>query len=331
MTDADAEEILWEEICCPLCSNGDEELLLAIPAEPAQTLYRLVRCRHCGMAYINPRPQAGSSGFGMAREAAAGPNPSGPSEATEGVVVPAASSFRLWLERLVLSCYHGYPPTRTQWWEKLLAVLVRPVVGLAPSSLMPLPYVGAGRLLEFSSPPGSLGQRLRQRGWDVVARPDWSGDSSQDLNWLPIQTPPASLDAVVLEGVLSQVHWPHPLIEQAARALKPGGLLAVWVPNLDSWGFRTFGMRWYPLDVPQKLLHFTPATLQRLITMHGLEVEELRYLGTTRWMRRSLQSHFLPGLLAGLLTHWTVWHKQADSLLLLARRRQPAATVRLAA
>lgn len=330
MTALDTEEILWEEISCPLCSNGDEDLLLAVPADPAETLYRLVRCRHCGMVYVNPRPQAVVSyQLPVVSEGAA------TSSLTTGNWQPV-TACRLWLERLVLSCYHGYPPARTQWWEKLLAFLARPLVRLSPASLMPLPYVGEGRLMQCSgealvnssaSPREGLGQRLQHRGWNVLTREG----RPEGKRTFSLQAPPSSLDAIVLEGVLGHVHWPHPLIEQAARALRPGGLLAVCVPNLDSWGFRTFGMRWHPLDVPRQLLHFTPATLQRLVTMHGLEVTELRYTGTSRSMRRTLQNQYLPGLFAGVLTRWTVWRKQADSLLLLARRPRTCAAVRLAA
>ncbi len=335
----DTEEILWEEICCPLCSNGDEDLLLAVPSEPAETLYRLVRCRHCGMVYVNPRPapSTGGSRPAVLREVAEAP--------------PTAwGQCRLWLERLVLSCYHGYPPPRTRWWEKLLAALVRPLVSPASHSLTTLPYVGQGRLLDCGCESGWFGHRLQQRGWSVltmdgsdptlfrdrsasgpVFHPRLAGEGipsriSGVLAPCLEKLPAGSLDAIVLGGLLGQVHWPHPLIEQLTCALRPGGLLAVCVPNLDSWGFRTFGMKWFPLDVPRCLLHFTPATLKRLLTMHGLEVTEVRSVGRTGWMRRSLHGQSLPGLFAGLLTRWTVWRKQADSLLVLARRQQTIAT-----
>ena len=344
MTALDAEEILWEEICCPLCSNGDEDLLMAVPAEPAETLYRLVRCRHCGMVYVNPRPAPSpapqhtlslaepiSSPCCDVAELAEGASASPTLSMAAGTpFAPARQSatvwgrFRLWLERLVLSCFHGYPPPRTRWWEKLLATLARPLVGPGFNSLMPLPYIGEGRLVDYGCclpmpagrNSGRLGRQPQQRGWNVLTLDDRSGPSP-----LPAIAP-ASVDAIVMEWVLGLLHWPHPVIEQATQALRPGGLLAISVPNLDSWGFRTFGMKWFPLEVPRRLLYFTPATLERLVAMHGLEVLEVRYLGRTSWMRRSMQNQFYPGLFAGLLTRWTVWRKQADSLLMLARRPQ---------
>jgi SAM-dependent methyltransferase len=153
-----------------------------------------------------------------------------------------------------------------------------------------------------------------------------------------------SFDVITLGAVLEHVHRPHQIIEAATRALRPGGLLVVSVPNLESWGFYYFWQDWWPLELPRHLLHFNPATLRRLVEMHGLEVVELRMLPHTNWMRRSLERarYWHWGSLArrlllrfgklrivqSLLTHWTVWRNQGDCLLLIARRpiAAPAST-----
>src|SRR5271154_2453936 len=54
--------INWERIPCPLCNASDEDIFLQARADPDQTLYRLVRCRSCGMVYMNPRPDEASIG-----------------------------------------------------------------------------------------------------------------------------------------------------------------------------------------------------------------------------------------------------------------------------
>jgi hypothetical protein len=108
------------------------------------------------------------------------------------------------------------------------------------------------------------------------------------------------------------------------------------VPNLASLGFRYFGPDWWPLELPRHLLHFSPGTLRRLVTMHGLEIDEERTVARKSWMRRSfaiarrrsgggkfrrlLMNLGRVRLLPSLLTHWTVWSNRADCLLLRARR-----------
>jgi SAM-dependent methyltransferase len=323
--------VVWEKISCPLCRQSDEELLLTVPADPANTPYRLVRCRRCGMGYVNPRPTPSCINLFYPPDY----KPYQPRTIREGWF----SRLRFRLEQLVLARSHGYPPPLTGWFQKILAALAAPFFGPGSDSLTALPYVGDGKLLDFGCGSGWLAYRLRERGWDVVGMDfsEHAARQTREAYGIPVlvgslpdpRLPPASLDAIVMGGVLEHVHWPHPLIEQAARALKPGGLLAISVPNLDSWAFRTFGRNWFSLDVPRHLLHFTPETLRQLVEAHGLEVAEMRFLRRCSWMQRSLQAmsrqrsgFALAGRwLSGLIASWTVWSKQADCLLLLARRK----------
>ena len=54
--------IVWEHVPCPLCRAHAGELLIAAAGEPAGTVYRVVRCRFCGLGYVNPRPDFASIG-----------------------------------------------------------------------------------------------------------------------------------------------------------------------------------------------------------------------------------------------------------------------------
>jgi 2-polyprenyl-3-methyl-5-hydroxy-6-metoxy-1,4-benzoquinol methylase len=334
----DSSEIVWEKIPCPLCFSGDEQLLLAVPAEPADTLYRLVRCRQCGLGYLNPRPTPVSISRFY-------PDDYKPYQ-------PRQHRPSLWqrvkerLEKVVLSHFYGYPPKPRGWAGRLLARLARPLFGPSRDSLTSLPFIGQGRLLDFGCGSGLFARRMRQRGWDVIGmdfshRAAEQASTNYGIRTLTGTLPhpdiePGSLDAISMGSVLEHIHWPHVLIEAAAEALRPGGLLAVCVPNLDSWSFRTFGLNWFGIDAPRHLLQFTPATLRRLVESHGFEVTDMRQLGRTSWMRESLKRlrHASPSkaawplaalgrwrVLSGLLTRWTVWARQADCLLLLARRK----------
>jgi SAM-dependent methyltransferase len=145
---------------------------------------------------------------------------------------------------------------------------------------------------------------------------------------------PESFDAINMGSVLEHVHHPHQVIESVVRALRPGGIFAVSVPNFASWSVRTFGAASFILDLPRHLLHFTPATLRRLLNAHGLEVSELRMVGRVAWMRQTLRASAAKGVgvrpfvlrmgtlrpVLGALTRWTVWTRQADQLFAIARK-----------
>ena len=330
--------INWEQVPCPLCRAADEETFLQAPADPDNTLYRLVRCRSCGFVYMNPRPDESSIGQFYPDDYEAYRQP-----------VHDDSGWRhrtrRYLEQLALTRKYGYPPALRGLWEKVLAWLVSPWWSPDRNSQTALPYLGDGRMLDYGCGAGSFAARMRERGWSVSGM-DFSARAAQEakrihgldviVGTLPHPSiKPESYDLISMGAVLEHVHKPHALIGAAAAALRPGGMLAVSVPNIDSWGYRTFGQDWWPLELPRHLLHFSPATLTRLMEAHGLEVVELRRQVRGSWMRRSMDRGGQQGrpllrrwvsklgklpAVRRFLTAWTAWTGKTDSLLILARR-----------
>jgi len=84
--------------------------------------------------------------------------------------------------------------------------------------------------------------------------------------------PDSSFEIVTLWHVME--HLPHPVetLKRIRALLKPGGILVTAVPNFDSVQARVFRSRWYHLEVPRHLYHFTPATLRRLLDTGGFDV-----------------------------------------------------------
>jgi SAM-dependent methyltransferase len=147
---------------------------------------------------------------------------------------------------------------------------------------------------------------------------------------------PGSFDAITMGCVLEHLPDPHEVIEAAVEALAPGGLLVVVVPSVGSLGFRAFGADWPGLDLPRHLLHFGPATLRKLASMHGLEVRDVRSIARPSWLRRAMHAS---GRRAGvglarrllcragawgpvvrLLGQWSAQTRQGDVIRLVAAR-----------
>ena len=72
--------------------------------------------------------------------------------------------------------------------------------------------------------------------------------------------------------MLEHLYNLHPTIESLKRLLRPRGLLFVLVPNADSLATRLMREK-SPTYGWKHLSHFTPATLRRLMDMHGLACE----------------------------------------------------------
>jgi 2-polyprenyl-3-methyl-5-hydroxy-6-metoxy-1,4-benzoquinol methylase len=337
--------LVWEEVPCPLCWARSEELFLSVPGSTPEEVYRLVRCGACGLGYLNPRPDAAS----IARFYPEEYEPYRPRRTS------TPGRWQRWqhrLQRLVLSTYFGYPPPPRRR-DRLVAALAAPWLAPGHASHRSIPWSGAGRLLDVGCGCGLFAHRMRQQGWDVVGLDfsEHAARTARETYGIPVHIGslphpaigPESFDAINMGAVLEHIHHPHSVIESAVQALRPGGILAVSVPNFASWSIRTFGSASYLLDLPRHLLHFTPTTLRGLLNTHGLEVSELRLVGRVGWMRRTIKGsraaeragvlRRLLGRLAtlrpvlGALTRWTVWTRQADQLLAIARK--PKRAVRL--
>lgn len=100
---------------------------------------------------------------------------------------------------------------------------------------------------------------------------------------------PSRYDAAVFQHSLEHTAEPLPDLERVRAALRPGGLVAITVPNFDNWQARRLGSRWYHLDVPRHRTHFTSAGLTTLLRRAGLEPAKLSTSTSTVGLPASLQ------------------------------------------
>jgi SAM-dependent methyltransferase len=331
--------VVWETVACPLCEADDAELVLTVAGGPGPEDYRLVRCRACGLGYLNPRPDAESIGHFYPED-------------YEWYLPPERKQAGRWgrarnyLNRLVLAHGYGYPAPRPRWYEKALATVLGSWFGWGRGSLTTLPYWGEGKMLDYGCGAGWYAHRMKEQGWQVTGM-DFSAHAARSVSehyGIPVlvgtlphpAVGPESYDLITLGASLEHVPDPHLVLGAAVRALRPGGSVVISVPNLASWGFRHFGTDWYGLQLPLHLLHFTPATLRRLVKAHGLEVCAERMLFRASWMRRSFalarrkNRGFRPRdlltrlgrlrVIPSLLTRLSVWAGQGDCLMIHARR-----------
>ena len=167
----------------------------------------------------------------------------------------------------------------------------------------------------------------------VAARVERQSEIRVHIGTLPhADVGPCSHDAITMWSSLEHVHDPRTVVRAAREALRPGGLLLVSVPNIASWPFRVFGRAWYGLDLPRHLVHFTPATLARLLEGAGLRVCRIDHIGRDGWLRRSadrakrlsMRSRTFQCLrskpLAMAVSRWTEFASDAENIVVLAER-----------
>jgi SAM-dependent methyltransferase len=86
---------------------------------------------------------------------------------------------------------------------------------------------------------------------------------------------PGSFDVVTLWDVIEHTPDPRAVLERCRELLKPGGLLVVNYPDIGSWIARALGRRWLFLTSVH-LWYFDRTTVARLLQSVGFEVRAIR-------------------------------------------------------
>lgn len=228
---------------CVLCGALAREPIREAPVSglDAEHVFRLLRCRFCGLVLTDPRPTAaeleayyGHDYWGTAR----------PDDLTwvrrdQRHRIAFLHRFRRRGRLLDVGCGLGLflLALDSSRWERY---------GIEP---MPVPYrEAASRLGANRIYPGEL--------------------TAADL-------PREHFDVITFWDALEHLPNPRAALEEAFRLLRPGGLVLLSLPNFASYQARRFGSDWYALALPRHLYHFTPATLTKLLDGVGFRLRVL--------------------------------------------------------
>ena len=245
------ESVRLEDGCCPLgCPRSDEvvvtgrDLLHDLPGE-----FTVVKCRKCGLMRTNPRPTRETIG-------AYYPSDYGPYQDTDPPIVPQGVGLKRWLKHILGFEIRAIPPT--------------PV----------------GRLLEIGCANGAYMEQMCHAGWSVegiefsetaTQQARARGFSVQAATVETAQAPAQPVDIVAAWMVLEHLHEPVSALRKVRNWVKPDGYLIASVPDAGALERRVFGNRWYALQLPNHLYHFTPRSLERVLNCAGWKLERVRW------------------------------------------------------
>jgi 2-polyprenyl-3-methyl-5-hydroxy-6-metoxy-1,4-benzoquinol methylase len=145
--------------------------------------------------------------------------------------------------------------------------------------------IPGGRLLDIGCGKGDFLARMRGRGWEVEGLEVDSeavkfacSRHGLTIHHGALETlglPDGSFDAVTANHVIEHVHEPIALLRECLRVLKPGGVLVLATPNINSDGHRVFGRNWSNLDPPRHLHLFSGTTLKECGIRAGFQNMEV--------------------------------------------------------
>ncbi|MFA6092494.1 MAG: class I SAM-dependent methyltransferase [Elusimicrobiota bacterium] len=90
--------------------------------------------------------------------------------------------------------------------------------------------------------------------------------------------PDASMDVVAMIDVIEHLADPLSILREAARVIKPGGVLYLVTPDVESLSARILRSRWWGLR-PAHIYYFSPRTLAAMLEKAGFRVVESRSYG----------------------------------------------------
>ena len=143
-----------------------------------------------------------------------------------------------------------------------------------------------GRLLDAGCGNGGFLFRMKERGWavqgvDFDAKAIENARRKYGLQLLVgdlkgAQFPTASFDAITMNHVIEHVPDPFDELRECHRLLKPGGVLVILTPNIQSMGHQIFKQHWRGLEPPRHLHIFSVGALRAAALSVGLEIVEAR-------------------------------------------------------
>jgi len=274
-----------EHVTCNLCGHDRTSIVLRQrdPIFGSPEEFTVVRCRTCGLLYLNPRPTIEEIGRYYPQQYFA-PAP----VKMRSALHRTAKQWSRMLKRWIREDFYGYPsPEGRGPWHVIRKVL------LWPEQMRRIfrgrdivPWIGEGRLLDVGCGPGGNLNNLQEQGWDVygielseaaVARARAVvGDRVHCGTLATAPFEEESFDVIFMSHSLEHVFDPVQELRRVRKLLKAEGRLIIAVPNVDSLEAKLFSRWWIHWDPPRHLYHFSKKTLIRLLEQAGFHVLRLR-------------------------------------------------------
>lgn len=138
-------------------------------------------------------------------------------------------------------------------------------------------YASRGRLLDVGPWVGFLLAEARDRGWDGtgIEPSEFASAYARDRLGLDVRTEglfdadlePGGFDVVVMGDVLEHLPRANVALDRVGEVLRPGGLLAIELPDAGSRVARILGRRWWSV-IPTHVHYFSRRSAATMLDRH---------------------------------------------------------------
>lgn len=249
-----------EYVNCNLCGRDDSSLVFVQRDQLTECdqPFNVVRCRQCGLVYVNPRPAS----------------------AEMGAFYPTTFfSYQLDLK----------PEAVRSARARMIAFVARSSAEQRVDALRRWLNPNQNyRVLDMGCGKGGFLSVLRERLGCSVAGVDFDGEAArycrENLHLdvvtgdaRALETLKGGFDLVTMWHYLEHEFNPAATLRSVNKLLDTDSYVLIEVPNASSLENRLCGRKSFLYDIPRHLYHFSPDTLSRLLRRSGFEVEKIHY------------------------------------------------------
>jgi SAM-dependent methyltransferase len=263
-----------ERVDCAVCGRDDDEALFDKDG------FAIVRCRSCGLVYVNPRLTPAALGA-----------------LYEGQEIsPAAYYVRTerqdelsFAQRLELIERFRPPGTLLD-------------LGCGPGTFSAVARSRGWRTVGLDVNPQSVAH-CRSRGLETI----------HDV-FPSAQLAERRFDVIVMNDFIEHLTDPAAALAAAQELLAPDGVLFITTPDVGSLMARMTRARWLHLKPNEHLVYFDRRTIEQLLTRTGYRIKYLRAIGRIRNLAVALEKVKAYGELASTIGRVLIPAKLAERI-----------------
>ena len=233
---------------CPVCGKGEFDTFLKLPDFfLSKEKFTIVICKDCEFKFVNPRPKNESLGKYYESEEYISH-----SNTNKGLVNSVYQKIRKYTHKkkfnLVTSC------------SKEKSILD---IGCASGELLSLFKNNNWETTGIEPNENARNFAIKNYGLNVLEEAALLKFEDEKFN------------AITMWHVLEHVSDLNGRISEIKRILKKDGVFIVAVPNCDSYDADYYKEFWAAYDVPRHLYHFTPKTIETLMSKFNFKIEKI--------------------------------------------------------
>ncbi len=274
---------------CPICnSNNIQQQLAAKDHTVSQNVFSIWHCNACTARFTQDVPDQEAIGAYYASE-----NYISHSDTKKGIIN---------------SLYH---------------MVRKRTLGAKRRLVMNETGITKGTILDIGCGTGAFLNTMKEAGWNITGlEPDTvARTKAAELYTIHPEKPgklfelaPASFNSITMWHVLEHVHELHAYIKQIEKLLAPGGKAFIAVPNYTSKDAAIYRENWAAYDVPRHLYHFSPQSMETLLTQHGLKLAAVKpmwfdsfYVSMLSEQYKNGKGNIVKAVINGFMSNLAAW------------------------